>query len=138
MNILDNYSSSFMFADEHVFEIYDYKIDIEVSKNSIDIDFYGDVRLINMSGAASSTSDDTEKLEKLLIKSLTKFFENCISYSKNINIDIYNFDYMYYRYYPKYADSNKWKELNYNISVDIAIHEKGLILDSLGDEHNEK
>ena len=48
------------------------------------------------------------------------------------------FDYMYYRYYPKYAVSNKWKELNYNISVDIAINEKGLILDSLGDEHNEK
>ena len=51
-----------------------------------------------------------------------------IEYSKNMDSDIYNFNYYYYLKHPKLVTPNTFKRIDYEIIVKTKINEKGLLI----------
>lgn len=134
INLLEQTESEFQIYDEETYEVFQYLLDKNIEKEKVTLDFKGTVRLLNMGSKVSSSVKDIENIEKQLDSTFKEYFEDCIEYAKNIGYDIYNFNYYYYLHFPKLVEEDTWKNLDYEVETRIKINEKGLILDSLGDE----
>ena len=137
-NLLINNKPSFIYSIKSTYEIYESEIKTEVKKDKVVITFNGTARILNINDEDALSVKDIQKLNNNLVNSIKQYFTNCIEYSKNINYDIYNFNYLYYLHYPKNVNDETWKNLNYEVKVNININEKGLLLESIGDGTNEK
>ena len=134
MNVLNNYSSSFQIDSQDSFDTYEYKIDAKVHKNKIEISLTGNARILNLNSENTKTDVNISNIEKELETYVKDYFCKCLEYAKNLNKDIYNFNFLYYKYYPNSVNENTWKTIDYDIKVDLKINEKGLIFDSVGEE----
>lgn len=131
-NLLNNANSTFRLYNENTYEIYEYNLKKKIEKNKIIINIDCNVRLINIIEDGAFSYKEIDKLEKDVNYLLKKMFEEKIRYSKEIDKDIFNFNYDYYLQYPKNAKETAWRELKYEIRVNSKVNEKGLIINSLG------
>lgn len=115
--LYDKFNIEFKYINSY--KIYMSKPNIRVSKDNIDIDIKLYLNLVNL----YEDKLDIGKMEKDTSKYFTKLFYDSINYSKDINKDLYNFGYIYYKEYDKKIPFDK---LKYNIKVKTYINEKGL------------
>lgn len=131
-NILYGQNDTFLVQDNYAYEIHEYGLERQIKEDEIVITFKGNARLSNMDGADAFDKDELKKLEEELNDYFKKMLSDIIDYSMARDEDIFNFGYFYYLYYPKLANSDSWKNLNYKIDSEITISEKGLLLDAIG------
>jgi len=136
-NLLDSTTSSFIITLDNSYEVYRYKLGKKVSKNKIEISVDAEVRFLNVLKEDVNNKKDLESLEQKLNNYLTRYFENSIKYSKNIDYDLYNFNYLYYLYEPDLKENDSWKNLEYDVLVNTTINEKGLLIGTMGDTYEE-
>lgn len=129
-NILDNSSTSFIITTNDSYEIYKYKTQKKVDNNKIVISLSADVRLFGMTEERTKSQSDLSSQENIVSSYLKKLVLESIKYSIDNNTDIYNFNY-YYRIYKPLDEKKTFKDLDYDIKVDISLNERGLILDTL-------
>lgn len=132
-NILDKKVTSFTLSSSNTFEIYAYKVQKNIQKNKITLNIDFDVRLKNIDNTLIDSKEEKKKQEKMLNNYFSKLFLNSINYSITMDEDIYNINYYYYLKYPKLLKNNTFKEINYEISVNTNINEKGLLIGTKND-----
>lgn len=131
LNMMEGTDSQFVFEDDMINLIYDYKLETKAQKNKYIIKLSGDAKILNTRGHKIKNKEDFAKLQDSLNDKLKKYIKNCIIYAQNGGVDLYNFNYLYYEYNPKIKNDSAWKDLPYEIKSDIVISEKGLLFDTL-------
>jgi len=131
-NLLNNTNSTFRLYNENTYEIYEYKLKKEIQNDKIVLNIDCNIRLINIVNDGAFSYKEINKLESDVNNLIKKMFKEKIDYSKQIDKDIFNFNYDYYLKYPKDLKSSTWKDLKYEIKVKSNVNEKGLIINSLG------
>lgn len=131
VNIMEGTNKDFEISDHNTYEIHEYKLDQEVAKDKITLKFKGLARLLSIQKDENLSTKNVSDLEKEIKKEVEKLFNDVIEYSRKQNIDIFGFNHLYYLNYPKETDKSIWKNLKYEVDVDITIGEKGMIMDSL-------
>ncbi len=137
-NLIYEGNQSFQIYGENNFEIHGYSLDRKIKKDKIVLTLKGHARLLDSQGKSSLDEKELVEIEKELNDKLEKFFEDVVSYSKKQDVDIFNFNYFYYLFYPKLVKPETWKDLEYEFKSDLNLSEKGLLLNSLGGIRNGK
>jgi len=131
-NIINKKNNYFEVEGNNTYELHEYKLENDVKEDKIIMNFTAKARILDIQSGSAISTDDLLKLESNLEKKLKKEFLGVIEYSKKIDIDIFGFNYDYYLHYPKLVKNDTWKDLDYEVNIDVSISEKGMIMDSVG------
>lgn len=131
-NILTEKIKTFQFNYKNGYEVYNYKISPEIDEKSIAFKLKCDIKLLNIIDENISKISSVEVLENELNDYLKKYLLEILNYSLTVDTDIYNLNYMFYIKFPKKVSKDLWKSLNYKITVESTINEKGLTFNSIG------
>lgn len=131
-NIINQKNNYFEVEGNNSFELHEYKLESDVKKDKIVMNFTAKARVIDVQNGSAITTSDLQELENALKEKLKKKFLETIEYSKKIDVDIFGFNYEYYLHYPKLVKTDTWKNLDYEVNVDVSISEKGMIMNSVG------
>lgn len=137
-NMFKGQNKTFLFGGEEAYEIHEYKLKADVKKGKITLSLTGLAKLKNMVHSDSLSDKDLDSISKDISNKLKKKLEDVIDYSIKNDVDVLNFNNIYYLHYPKDVTMDTWKNLNYDVKVDIKIGEKVMLMDSLESEKNEK
>ncbi len=137
-NIKNQKNNYFQVDGNDTYEIHEYKLESGIEKDKIVLNFSGKARVLDVQTGSAITTEDLKTMEKALCEKIEKMFLESIDYSKKIGTDILGFNYEYYQRYPKLVKDDTWKNLKYEVNVDVSISEKGMIMDSVGGIKNEK
>ncbi len=135
-NILNELNTKFRVYGDYTFEIYGYKLGMDVSKDKITLNLKGQVRLLEASADSSLNEIALKEIESNLNKLLEQTGMEIIDYAKRLNHDIFNFNYYYYLHYPRLVEDDTWKTVEYDFHSDVSISEKGLLLNTLEGSRN--
>lgn len=131
LNILYGKSEAFQLWKDNSYLFHDFKLEREIEKDKITLNFKGNVRLLNMYEKEDLDFENVKKLENDINQKIEELFNNIIEYSKKNDIDMFNFNYFYYLHYPKLAKEDSWKKLKYEIKSEVNVREKGMLLDTI-------
>lgn len=138
-NIIDNNVNSFLISiDENTYQIYRCKADVKVYDDRMDFKINVSARLFGKSRVPNSSKDDIKKIEESIKNYLKQYVIDSLKYSSQIHKDIYNLNYKYYLYFPNKDNKDIFESLKYRTSIDVTFNEKGLLLNKIGDDDNER
>lgn len=137
-NIIYEGNQTFQIYGDNNFEIHGYKLDRKIKKDKIILTLKGNARLLDSQGKSSLDEKELVKIEKELNSKLESLGKDVIDYSKKQDVDMFNFNYFYYLFYPKLVKKDTWKNIEYEVHSEIRVSEKGLLLNSLGGNRNGK
>lgn len=137
-NILKNTPSSFRLRLDEEYEIYKFKTKTEIGDNKISVSLKADVRIIGFTTKKIKDKKSLDEIENEISSALEKLMKKEIEYSLDKGEDIYNFDYLYRKHRPNDYRQGIWKEVEYVFNVDTTLNEKGLLLNNIAREKDEK
>ena len=130
-NMLENNPISFTINELDNYDVYDYKVSKNIDKSSINLNAKVSLRLISMNEDKTKTAKDIKSQENKIAEYIRKMIEDSIDYSIINDVDIFNFNGFYCKYYVNNCVNNVWKNVKYNVQVEVMLNERGLILDTL-------
>ena len=138
-NIIEGDVSSFIIGiNGKSYQIYKSQMDIKILKDEIDFKLSVDARLFGKSRMPNSTKEDVKTIENEISSYLKECIYNSLKFAIDSHQDIYNLDYKHYLYYPKESYEKIFERLKYRLNVDATFNEKGLLLNKMGDEKDER
>lgn len=133
-NLIDNLVNCFTISlNNDTFEIYDYKMKINILHDEIGFILNADARLFGNSNSSNGNKDAVIKIESDISYYLKNYIKDALKYSIDIQKDVYNIDYRYYQHFKNDYYEDIFNDLKYKIEIKTTFNEKGLLLNQIGD-----